>query len=50
MIVKSRGILIFGFDITQQEIEYQGMTFSPHKNQMGSITGLVIKGIEEILV
>jgi hypothetical protein len=46
MNVKSERILIFGFDVTQQEIEYQGMTFTPYKNKMGHITGLVIKGKE----
>jgi hypothetical protein len=44
MIVQSEGILIFGFDISGQKIEYQGMTFTPKKDPIGHVIGIEING------
>jgi hypothetical protein len=44
LIVQSQGILIFGFDVGGQVIEYQGMTFTPQKDTIGHIIGIEIIG------
>ena len=44
MIVKSTGILTFGFDVTGQTIENQGITITPDKDDAGQVTGIKIEG------
>jgi hypothetical protein len=44
MIVKSTGILTFGFDVTGQTIENQGIKITPGKDDAGQVSGIIIEG------
>jgi len=44
MIVKSTGILTFGFDVTSQTISNQGITITPHLDDKGQVSGIKIEG------
>ena len=44
MIVKSTGILTFGFDVTAQTISNQGIKITPDKDDAGQVSGIKIEG------
>ena len=45
-IVKSTGILTFGFDVTGQPVSNQGITITPNKDDKDKVTGIRIDGVE----
>ncbi|MHC4397532.1 MAG: Ig-like domain-containing protein, partial [Planctomycetota bacterium] len=44
MIVKSTGILTFGFDVTGQTISNQGITVIPQPDDNGQVSSIIIQG------
>ncbi|NIO63441.1 MAG: hypothetical protein GTN53_06240, partial [Candidatus Aminicenantes bacterium] len=44
LIVQSQGLLIFGFDVSGQVVEYRDVTFTPQTDTMGHVIGMEIKG------
>ncbi|MFC2146848.1 hypothetical protein ACFLRT_05745, partial [Acidobacteriota bacterium] len=44
MIVKSTGILTFGFDVTAQTISNQGITVTPQLDDKAQVSGIIIQG------